>query len=109
VREGVTVSGASNALELAFSAPATAPQNALYQNTPNPVMDVTMISFELAKAGSATLTVRDVAGRLVLTRQLDAAAGLNRVELMEIKATGVLTYTLTSGDFTASKKMVVVR
>jgi hypothetical protein len=31
------------------------------------------------------------------------------VELTNIKASGVLTYTLTSGDFTASKKMVVVK
>ncbi|MFT6513170.1 MAG: hypothetical protein ACJAX1_001744, partial [Neolewinella sp.] len=35
--------------------------------------------------------------------------GLNTVELTNINASGVLTYTLTAGMFTASKKMVVVR
>jgi L-aminopeptidase/D-esterase-like protein len=68
-----------------------------------------MIRFELATAGAATLTVQDVAGRLILTRQLDGIAGLNMVELDNLKTSGVLTYTLTSGDFVATRKMVVVR
>jgi hypothetical protein len=34
---------------------------------------------------------------------------LVKVELTNIKVSGVLTYTLTSGDFTASMKMVVVK
>jgi hypothetical protein len=111
IREGVAMNGASNGLDLAFTtsiAPATA-QNILHQNIPNPVTASTMIRFELATAGAATLTVQDVAGRLILTRQLDGIAGLNMVELDNIKATGVLTYTLTSGDFVATRKMVVVR
>jgi ABC-type enterochelin transport system substrate-binding protein len=105
------MNGASNGLDLAFTtllAPATA-QNILHQNIPNPVTASTMIRFELATAGAATLTVQDVAGRLILTRQLDGIAGLNMVELDNIKATGVLTYTLTSDDFVATRKMVVVR
>ena len=110
VREGVAMNGMSNALNLAFTGLAqTVADNALFQNTPNPVMEVTNISFKLATAGTATLTVQDAAGRQILTRQIEANAGMNRVELMNIEATGVLTYTLTSGDFTASKKMVVVK
>jgi hypothetical protein len=31
------------------------------------------------------------------------------VELDNLKTSGVLTYTLTSGDFVATRKMVVVR
>jgi len=34
---------------------------------------------------------------------------MNMIELTNIKASGVLAYTLTSGDFIASKKMVVVK
>ncbi|MFT6131184.1 MAG: hypothetical protein ACJATN_002918 [Neolewinella sp.] len=69
----------------------------------------TVIRFELAAAVPATLTLRDVTGRLISIQEIDATAGLNAVELTNIKASGVLTYTLTAGAFTASKKMVVVR
>ncbi|MEM9258740.1 MAG: T9SS type A sorting domain-containing protein, partial [Bacteroidota bacterium] len=72
----------------------------------------TLIRYELVKGGAATLTVQDVAGRLILTRQLEAVAGANQLTLTTAElggATGVLTYTLTAGDFSATKKMVVVK
>ncbi|MFK8162237.1 MAG: T9SS type A sorting domain-containing protein, partial [Lewinella sp.] len=81
----------------------------LHQNTPNPVRMETIVRFELAQAAPATLTLRDAAGRLVSVQEIDAAAGMNMVELTNIKASGVLTYTLTAGEFTASRKMVVVK
>jgi hypothetical protein len=108
VREGVALNGTSNGLALAFEAELATAQNVLYQNTPNPVVDVTTITFKLAAAGSATLTVQDVAGRLVKTVEVDAVAGLNRVEVQNIGAAGVYAYTLTSGNFTATKQMIVV-
>ncbi|MFT7121725.1 MAG: hypothetical protein ACJAZ9_001911, partial [Neolewinella sp.] len=111
VREGVGANGVGNGLGLAFNAglaPATA-HNMLHQNTPNPVRMETVIRFELAAAAPATLTLRDVAGRLISVQEIDAAAGLNTVELTNIRASGVLTYTLTAGAFTATKKMVVVK
>jgi hypothetical protein len=111
VREGVGANGVGSGLDLAFNsdlAPATA-QNVLHQNMPNPVRLETVIRFELAAASPATLTLRDVAGRLISVQEIDAAAGMNVVELTNIKTSGVLTYTLTAGEFTASKKMVVVR
>jgi hypothetical protein len=112
-REGTTASGGAGALNLHFEtnfAPASA-QNRLLQNTPNPVTETTIVRFELAQAGPATLTLRDAAGRVVLVRDLDAVAGANQLELTrsDLGASGVLTYTLTAGDFTASRKMVVLR
>ncbi|MFK8161554.1 MAG: T9SS type A sorting domain-containing protein [Lewinella sp.] len=111
VREGVGANGVGNGLDLAFntsSAPASAP-NVLYQNTPNPAREEAVIRFELAAAAPATLTLRDAAGRVISVQQIDAAAGMNMIELTNIKTSGVLTYTLTAGEFTASKKMVVVK
>ncbi|MEL7160757.1 MAG: T9SS type A sorting domain-containing protein, partial [Bacteroidota bacterium] len=113
LREGVGANGNGGVLNLAFVhslAPATAP-NALHQNTPNPVTGETLIRYELAVAGPATLVVRDVAGRQLLTRRMDATAGTNSVRLTaaELGASGVLTYTLTSGDFTATRKLIVTR
>jgi hypothetical protein len=112
-REGTTASGGAGALNLHFEtnfAPASA-QNRLLQNTPNPVTETTIVRFELAQAGPATLTLRDATGRVVLVRDLDAVAGANQLELTrsDLGASGVLTYTLTAGDFTASRKMVVLR
>jgi Iap family predicted aminopeptidase len=100
-------------LNLAFTtstAPASA-QNALLQNVPNPVTASTTIRYDLAVAGPANLSVQDAAGRLILTRKLDAVTGRNQVILTaaDLGAAGVLTYTLTSGDFSAARKMVVLR
>jgi hypothetical protein len=112
-REGTAANGGAGTLSLNFGgdfAPASA-QNMLLQNMPNPVTEKTMVRFELAQAGPATLTLRDATGRVVLVRELDAVAGANQLELTrsDLGASGVLTYTLTAGDFTATKKMVVVR
>jgi hypothetical protein len=109
--EGVNANGTGGALNLAFNsdfAPASA-ANALLQNTPNPVVNETTIRFILANAGPATLTLRDAAGRVLSTQKLEATAGLNRVELTNLTAAGVITYTLVAGDFSATKKMVVIR
>ena len=108
VREGVALNGTSNGLALAFEAELATARNVLHQNTPNPVIDVTSIRFELAAAGTATLNIQDAAGRLVKTVEVDAVAGLNRVEVQNIGAAGVYAYTLTSGNFTATKQMIVV-
>ena len=123
LQEGVGQTGEPVGLGLAFTqltlgslespttrAPATA-QNALYQNVPNPVVDRALIEFDLAEAGEATLTVRDITGRLLVERTVDGISGRNQVVLgqYELGATGMLTYTLKSGDFSASKRMLVVR
>jgi len=83
---------------------------ALFQNEPNPFGDVTRIGFELPQAGVATLTVFDVTGKTVTTRSQDAAQGANFFELRkaELNATGVMYYQLESGEFTATKKMIVI-
>jgi hypothetical protein len=111
VREGVALNGTSNALDLAFNAdfaPATAPENMLFQNTPNPFIDETAIRFILTEAGTATLTLRDAAGRLLHEQKIDGFAGLNRVKLTGLTVASVINYTLTSGNYTATKKMVIL-
>ncbi len=114
VQEGVPVAGGSALLGLAFlqnSAPANSPKNILYQNVPNPAIDRTVIEFDLAVAGDATLSVRDVRGRLLTTRSIGGIAGRNQVVLTraELGAGGIYTYTLVSGKFFASRRMTVVR
>jgi hypothetical protein len=110
VAEGYTETGATN-LNLSFTNVGTTVEVfELGQNSPNPFTATTMIQFELPSAAKATLTIQDIQGRVILSRTIDAAAGMNAatLESKELKgATGVLMYTLTAGDFTATKKMVV--
>ena len=81
----------------------------LFQNSPNPVDDQTIIRFDLPVATDVQLSVRDINGRLLLDRTIPATAGRNAIELdrKDLGAAGVLTYTLSAGEFTATKKMVV--
>ena len=105
--EAYGANGELQDVELTFSG-ATANTNALYQNTPNPFKGTTMIGFELAQAGQATITIMDVNGKVVRTIVQDGVQGFNNVEVKNINATGVLYYTLESGDFTATKKMIII-
>ena len=119
-QEGVSPTGAPVQLGLSFTAmrgpfPAThAPasaQNALYQNVPNPVADQTVIAFDPAQAGQTELTFRDVTGRLLATSRLEGVAGRNTLTLQrgDFNASGVVTYTVVSGKFTATRKMILTR
>ena len=83
----------------------------LYQNEPNPFREATVIGFELAEAGQATLKVTDVTGRVLVRNSIEGQRGYNEVTIKtsEIGTSGVLYYTIESGEFTATKKMIIVR
>ncbi|OAV44828.1 T9SS type A sorting domain-containing protein [Lewinella sp. 4G2] len=113
VREGVAANGASGAINLTFGATVAGEVvTMLGEATPNPVVESTMINYTLAADSDVTLSIQDVQGRTILVRNLRGTAGVNG-ELINVAdlngATGVLTYTLVAGDFSATKKMVVVR
>jgi hypothetical protein len=82
----------------------------LKQNTPNPFAGETVVGFNLPVAGDATLTIQDVTGRTLRVIKGAYAQGYNQVILKsnDLKATGVLYYTLESGEFRATRKMVVL-
>jgi uncharacterized repeat protein (TIGR01451 family) len=82
---------------------------ALYQNKPNPWDGQTLIEFDLPDDGTATLTIYDVAGKVVKTIESLYKAGHNSVMLTarDIPTPGVLYYRLDSGPYTAVKKMMI--
>jgi hypothetical protein len=83
----------------------------VYQNTPNPFKGETLIGFNLPVDAKAQITISDVTGRVVTVMQQDGFAGYNQVTVTRTMlngATGVMTYTVTAGDYTATKTMVVV-
>ena len=91
---------------------AAGPVFELYQNTPNPFEEVTMISFNLPQASEATITIRDAAGRLIKQINGDYAAGYNTVQLTKRDlqgASGVMSYTVEAGDHRATRQMIVLQ
>jgi large repetitive protein len=97
-------------LKLEFNKTIASDHARLDQNQPNPFAEETLIGFYLPKAAQATLTIRDVKGALVYRTQGDYSKGMNQVKLgkQDLKAAGVLYYTLETDDFTATKKMVIM-
>ena len=83
---------------------------ALYQNEPNPFTATTVIGFVMPEAADATLTVYDVTGKVITVLNGNYAKGYNEIELSksDLGAAGVLYYQLDSGDFTATKKMIII-
>ncbi|MFT4533889.1 MAG: hypothetical protein ACJA1A_000067 [Saprospiraceae bacterium] len=82
----------------------------LFQNEPNPFKGQTVVSFNLAEAAQATLTVFDVTGKVVTNQNIAGVRGYNSVTLNanQLGTSGVLYYTLESGEFTATKKMIII-
>ncbi len=83
---------------------------ALEQNEPNPFSTQTTVEFSLPTAGTATLTVMDVTGKMVKQITGTYAKGVNSIVLTkaELATSGVLYYQLESGDFSATKKMIII-
>ncbi|MBL7795961.1 MAG: T9SS type A sorting domain-containing protein [Saprospiraceae bacterium] len=81
----------------------------LFQNTPNPVKGTTGIAFNLPDATAATLTIRDVEGRVVKVVKGNFAKGLNTVTLQRAElVSGMLFYQLDTPTHSATRKMIVV-
>jgi hypothetical protein len=87
----------------------------LSQNYPNPFNPTTTISFTLKKAGHTNLTLFDVRGRKVATLiNKPMAAGKHKyvldanVMILQLSS-GTYFYTLKSGSFMETKKMVILK
>ena len=97
----------------------TPKQTALLANYPNPFNPETWIPYQLAKPAEVTLSIYAADGTLVRTLPLgQMPAGVYETQARaaywdgknaqgEPVASGVYFYTLTAGDFTATKKMVI--
>ena len=97
----------------------TPKETGLLPNYPNPFNPETWIPYRLAHATDVILTIYDTKG--VVVRQLDlghqsagfytarsrAAYWDGRNQLGEPIASGIYFYTLTAGDFTATRKMSI--
>ena len=64
----------------------------------------------MPEAGSATITVYDVAGKVAAQRVVNAVKGMNTEKFTraDINASGVLMYKVESGDHVGTKKMIII-
>jgi len=84
---------------------------ALKQNEPNPFSTQTTVEFNLPTAGTATFTVMDVTGKLIMQITGTYAKGANTIVLTKDElatSSGVLYYQLESGENIATRKMILV-
>ena len=103
----------------ALLAALTPKKTALLANYPNPFNPETWIPYQLASPADVTLHIHTIDGSLVRTLSLGhkplgiyesrsrAAYWDGRNALGEPVASGVYFYTLTAGDFTATRKMLI--
>ena len=94
-------------------------QNLLLQNYPNPFNPETWIPYQLSEDSPVSVSIYDTTGRLIRTLSLGyqsagfynsrerAAYWDGRNAVGEPVASGLYFYTLTTGDFTATRKMLI--
>ena len=96
-------------------------KTALFANYPNPFNPETWIPYRLAEDAFVTLTVYDGSGQVVRTLNVGhriaavyesrskAVYWDGRNEFGELVASGLYFYTLTAGDFSAARKMLILK
>ena len=103
---------------VAYEIPA---KTELLSNYPNPFNPETWIPYRLAKDAFVTLTIYDRSGRVV--REIDVGHRIaavyesrskavhwdGRTEFGERVASGIYFYSLTAGDYSATRKMVILK
>lgn len=89
----------------------TPAEYSLGQNYPNPFNPATKIDFALPKSGIVTIKVYDMLGHEIKTLlNENKTAGVYSVDFdASSLSSGVYFYTIHAGDFTASKKMTLVK
>ncbi|RPI13493.1 MAG: T9SS C-terminal target domain-containing protein [Ignavibacteriae bacterium] len=84
---------------------------ALHQNYPNPFNPATYINYDIPKASNVTITVYNINGKEVstLVNEFKQAGAYSISFNASSLASGVYFYKITAGDFTATKKMTLIK
>jgi photosystem II stability/assembly factor-like uncharacterized protein len=98
----------SQVVELNFQTPG---KFELAQNYPNPFNPTTVINYQIVKAGKVSLKVYDVLGKEIASLvDEEKAVGNYSIQFDAGKfSSGVYYYTLTAGEFSNTKKMILMK
>jgi hypothetical protein len=82
----------------------------LYQNSPNPFQDFTIVGFYIPASGEAVITIRDLNGREILSRKGVYDQGYQELSLTrnDLPVSGLLFYDIESAGVKQSKKMLIL-
>ncbi|NWG28382.1 MAG: T9SS type A sorting domain-containing protein [Ignavibacteriaceae bacterium] len=83
----------------------------LMQNYPNPFNPATTISYSIPKNGLVSIKVYDILGTAVaeLVNEVKEAGNYSVTFNANNLPSGIYFYTLTSGNFTATKKLILLK
>lgn len=82
----------------------------LHQNIPNPFNNSTIINFISDLPGDYVFTVASIEGKLIESREIQAASGMNRIDFFTGNLpAGVYFYTLSNKEIRATKRMMITR
>jgi hypothetical protein len=79
------------------------------QNYPNPTDALTKIAIEAAAPAQFNLSIVDLTGRLILNEDLGLLNEGRHIHTLDATnfASGVYFYTVQSGDYSITKKLIV--
>ena len=82
----------------------------LYQNSPNPFTDETIISFHLPEPDFVHLKVYNISGELIydLERYFEAGQGMLNLSSKMLSSSGMLYYTIETNKYHATKRMILL-
>ncbi|MBO4580732.1 MAG: T9SS type A sorting domain-containing protein, partial [Bacteroidales bacterium] len=80
----------------------------LSQNVPNPADNQAMVRYSIPQDGAVMFTILNVAGQVIYTEEVEAAAGTNSIVFnTENMAAGIYFYTMDFQGQRLMKKMVI--
>ena len=96
-------------LEFNASSNLETPEFALLQNRPNPFNNETLIAFTLPESTAGTVTIYDVAGRVLKQYEGDFNKGFNEITVnrSDLSGSGLIYYQLETPTDVATMKMIV--
>ena len=84
--------------------------NELYQNSPNPFNESTIIGFSLANEGNVNIKFFDLSGKVIKAVNGNFKSGVNQmvINAKELQSSGVIYYQLEAQGFIATRKMIII-